>query len=67
MPRIFILLSDKEKEQLLSRLQQYQKLHMKMEVITAFMTKFSQPNTQYFGLDYDIPFFNLANTLGTYF
>ena len=65
MPRFFLLLSDKEKEQLLSQLRQYQKLHMKMEVITAFMTKFCLPNTQYFGLDYEIPFSNLANTLGT--
>ena len=39
MSRFSLLLSDKEKEQLLLQLKQYQKLYMKTEVITASMTK----------------------------
>jgi len=38
MFRFSIMLSDKEKEQLLSQLKQYQKLFMKMEVIPTYMT-----------------------------
>lgn len=62
MFRFSLLLLDKEKEQLLLQLKQYQKLYMKMEVKTAYMTKKLSANTQYFGLHHDIRFSNLANT-----
>jgi len=35
MLRFSLMLSDEEKEQLPSQIKQYQKLYMKMEVITA--------------------------------